>query len=204
MIDARFTKSPMVRSPWPQGRRAEISAKEKDHTGHGVAFVISILLSLFLGSVCFGQVAQNKIDTSKIAVVLPFESTVSKAGGLPEATRTAVIQLLKDEKIFAGVLTPEEAKDKDKATLVEISAKLVEFAPGNMAARVLVGMGSGRSSAAYDFTIRDSATGNVFWQNHIKEKASVWSNSASSAVQRLELPEKIAKTLVKRLQGKKK
>jgi hypothetical protein len=166
--------------------------------------IICILISLPLGSACFGQAAKNKIDASKIAVVLPFESTLEKTRGFPEVTRTAVIAVLKDEKIFADVLTPETAKDKDKATLVEISAKLVQFAPGNMAARVLVGMGSGRSSASYDFTVKDSTTGNVLWQNRIKEKASVWSNSASSSAQRGELPDKIAETFAKLLKGKKK
>lgn len=181
MINPRFTKSPMACS-----------------------LGVGILLSFFLGSVCFGQVTKTKIDTSKTAVVLPFETAVEKTRGFPDATRAAVIAVLKDEKLFAGVLTPEEAKDKDKATLVEISAKLVQFAAGSMATRVLVGMGSGRSSATYDFTIKDSATGNVLWQNRIKEKASVWSNNSSSSAQRGELPEKIAVTLVKLLQGKKK
>ncbi len=181
MINLRFTKSPM-----------------------GCLPRFCILLSLFLGSVCFGQVANNKIDTSKIAVVLPFETALEKTRGFPDATRAAVIVVLKDENVFPGVLTPEEAKDKDKATLVEISAKLTQFAAGNMATRVLVGMGSGRSSATIEFTIKDSATGKVLWKNSIKEKASVWSNNASSASQRGELPEKIAATLVKLLQGKKK
>lgn len=180
MVNHMLTKSPMACSPCS-----------------------GILLSFFLVSACFGQVAKTKIDTSKIAVILPFESAVDKTGGLPQATRTAVIQVLKDAKIFADVLTPEEAKDKNKAALVEIGAKLVEFTSGNRAARVLVGMGSGRASARFEFTLKDPATGNVLWQNSVKKKASVWSNSASSVAQRLELPEQIAETLVKNLKSKK-
>ena len=98
--------------------------------------------------------------------------------------------------MFSAVLTPEEAQDKDKAALVEISAKLTDFGGGNMAARVMVGMGSGRAHAGYDFTIKDSATGNVIWEQRIKGVASVWSNSASSSAQRMELPERVAKSLV--------
>lgn len=167
---------------------------------HKVATAMA--LSLLLGSAGLGWAQQKSLDRSRIAVILPFESEVARPGGLPEATRTAVIQILKDEKLFAGVLTPEETKDKDKATMVEISAKLVEFSPGNRAARVLVGMGSGRASARFDFVIKDAGTGDVLWKNSIKKKASVWSNSASSSAQRMELPDQIGETLVKQLRGK--
>jgi hypothetical protein len=156
-------------------------------------------LTVVSGTICVGQRATNQIDLSKSAVILPFESSVKGAPGLPEATRTAVILFMKDEGMFSAVLTPEEAKDKDRTALVDISAKLVDFAPGNEAARLLVGLGSGRAHAGFDFTAKDSATGNVLWQKHIKETASFWSNSASSVAQRAELPEKVAKSLVKEL-----
>jgi len=160
-----------------------------------------LMLTIFCGSLRAGGRAKTRVDFSKAAVVLPFESTVTvaAASGLPEATRTAVIAYMKEAGMFSAVLTPEEARDNDTATLVEISAKLVDFAPGNMAARVLVGVGSGRAHAGYDFTIKDSATGNVIWEQRIKGVASFWSNSATSAAQRVELPERVAKGLVSTL-----
>ena len=118
---------------------------------------------------------------------------------MPEATRTAVIQFLKDDNLFAAVVSPEDAKGRDKGSLLEIEAKLVDFAAGNMATRAVVGMGSGRAHAGFDFNLKDSATGATLWRGTIKEKASFWSNSASSVAQRAELPEKIAKALVKEL-----
>jgi len=159
---------------------------------------VLIIASIGVG-VSLGQQKKKGIDSSKTAVVMAFDGNGVKAAGFPELSRTTVIQILRDEGMFAAVLTPEEAKDKDKATIIEINAKLVEFKAGNMATRVLVGLGSGRASAAYEFTFKDAASGKVVWQKTIKEKASVWSNSASSTAQRLELPEKIAKTLVKEL-----
>jgi hypothetical protein len=161
-------------------------------TLHGAA------LSLLLSGAGFGQ-AKGQIDSTKTAVVLPFDSSVKGSVGLPEATRTAVALYLKDSGIFAGVLTSEEAQDKEKNGLVNIGATLSDFAAGNMATRVIVGLGAGRAHAGFDFVIKD-AGGATIWQKHIKETASFWSNSASSASQRLELPEKIAKTLVKELQ----
>ncbi|MBZ5597802.1 MAG: hypothetical protein LAN83_05715 [Acidobacteriia bacterium] len=76
-----------------------------------------LVLTLLLGTVCLAQHAKKGLDLSKTAVVLPFEAAVKGATGLPEAARASVIQQLKDEGVFAAVLTPEEAKDKDKATL---------------------------------------------------------------------------------------
>ena len=87
--------------------------------------------------------------------------------------------------------------------MVEIDATLVDFAPGNMAARAIVGMGNGRAHAGFEFTVKDSATGNAIWQGRIKETASFWSNAASSVSQRAELPEKVAKSLVKELKKSK-
>lgn len=161
---------------------------------HRISFVLSAAM---LTALCVGQQANKKIDTSKAVVILPFESSVKGQVGLPEATRAAVIQFLKDEGLFSAVLTPEEAKDK--SALLEIGANLVDFAPGNKATRMVVGLGTGRAHAGFDFTIKDSLTGNTIWQGHIKETASFWSNDASSVAQRAELPEKIAKSLVKKL-----
>lgn len=170
-------------------------------------FVISGLCIVLLtyGSTSARGAVKAKMDVSKAAVILPFDSTVASAAavGLPDATRTAVVAYLKEANLFSAVLTPEEAKDRDKATVVEIHATLVDFAPGNMAARVMVGLGSGRAHAGYDMIIKDSATGNVIWEQRIKGVASVWSNNSSSAAQRTELPERVAKELVKQLKNRK-
>lgn len=157
----------------------------------------ALCLAACLAAPCF---AQSRIDRAKSAVLLPFVAgDVKSSAGFLDASRTTLLAVLKDEKVFAEVLSPEEAAGKDKAQLVEISAKLIEFKAGNMATRMMVGLGSGRASAAFDFVLKDAATGNTLWQKVIKEKASVWSNSASSTAQRLELPEKIANTLAKEL-----
>ncbi len=156
-----------------------------------------ICLTVSLGVSCF---AQSRIDRTKSAVLLPIVAgEVKSTAGFLDASHSTLLAVLKDEKVFAAMLTPEEAATKDKAQVIEISAKLVEFKAGNMATRVLVGLGSGRASAAYDFVLKDAATGKTLWQKVIKEKASVWSNASSSTAQRLELPEKIAYTLVKEL-----
>jgi hypothetical protein len=159
-------------------------------------------VALLVVGVCAAQHAKKGVDLSKTAVVLPFESAVKGAAGLPEATRAAVIQTLKDDGVFAAVLTPEEAKDKDKATLVEISARLVDFAPGNAGKRLMVGFGSGRAHAGFEFTLKEPATGDTVWTKTIKQTASFWFNSTtSSAAERGELPDGVAKTLVKELKA---
>ena len=157
-----------------------------------------IILAALTVPVCMGQ-KQAQIDTSKTAVIGPFETTQKGAIGLPEATRTAVIAYLKDDGMFPAVLTTEEAKDVEKESTIGIAATLSEFKAGNRATRVLVGLGSGRASATWDFTVTDGATGDVVWQRTIKEKASFWGNTDTSREQRGVLPEKVAKTLVKQL-----
>ena len=141
----------------------------------------------------------GQLDLSKGAVVLAFETSISDpaAAGLPDATRTAVISVLKGADMFPAVGTPEQAKDKK--ALVEISAKLVDFAGGNVAKRMIIGLGTGRAHAGFDFVVKDAATGKVLWQKTVKETASFWSNSASSSAQRTELPEKVAKSFMEQL-----
>jgi len=161
-------------------------------------------IALLLAGVCSAQDSKKGVDLSKTAVVLPFESAVQGAPGLPEATRTAVIQTLKDSGTFVAVLTPEEAKDKDKATLVEISARLVDFAAGNAAKRVMLGFGSGRAHAGFEFTIKNPVTGQTVWQETVKQTASLWFNSyTSSGAERAELPQKVAKKLAQDLKAQK-
>jgi hypothetical protein len=141
----------------------------------------------------------TQLDLSKGAIVLPFGSSISDpaAAGLPEATRAAVIAILKTDRIFTAVGGPEEAKDKK--ALMEITAELVDFSGGNAATRMIVGLGTGRAHAGFVFTIKESGTGKILWKKTIKETASFWSNSASSSSQRSELPEKVAKTFVEEL-----
>ena len=139
------------------------------------------------------------IDLKKTAVLLPFESAVKGAPGFPETTRTTIAAFLKDDGVFSQVLMSEQAGEQDKSSLLEIGASLTEFKAGNMATRMLVGVGSGRASATWVFTIKEAHSGKVVFQKTIKEKASFWSNNSSSSSQRQELPEKIAKALIKEL-----
>jgi hypothetical protein len=156
-------------------------------------------LTICLFVAMFAALAEAQIDLAKSVVIMPFETTVKGAPGFVDSTQTAIVQFLKDAAIFSAVLTPEEAAGKDKGSVVELRGTLSDFAPGNMATRALVGLGSGRAHAGFDFTIKDAA-GRTIWQKKIKETASFWSNSASSVAQRQELPEKVAKTLVKELE----
>lgn len=142
----------------------------------------SLFLLLAAASGLLGQA--QKIDTSKSIVILPFESTVKSAPGFSDAARASVIAYLKDAKTFAGVLTPEEAKDK--SGVLELNATLADFSGGNMATRAIVGLGSGRAHAGFDFVLKEGER--TIWQKRIKETASFWSNSASSSSQRQELP----------------
>jgi len=163
-------------------------------------------IALLLAGVCSAQQSKKGVDLSKTAVVLPFESAVQGAPGLPEATRAAVIQTLKESGTFAAVLTPEEAKDKDKATLIEISARLVDFAAGNEAKRLMLGFGSGRAHAGFEFTLKDPVSGETVWQKTIKQTASYAFNFnafTSSSGERAELPKKVAKKLVQELKAQK-
>ncbi len=159
-------------------------------------------LVLLVVTVYAAEHSKKGVDLSKTAVVLPFESAVKGAAGLPEATRAAVIQTLKGDGVFAAVLTPEEAKDKDKTTLVEISARLVDFAAGNAAKRLTVGFGSGRAHAGFEFTFTEPATGTIVWKKTIKQTASFWFNgTTSSAAERAELPDGLAKKLEQELKA---
>jgi hypothetical protein len=139
-------------------------------------------------------------DLSKAARIKTFESSVTEAdaASLPDATRGAVIQILNNSRMFSALVGPDEAVGNQ--TLVEISAELIDFASGNVAERMVIGFGTGRAHAGFDFTVKDSRTGKVLWKKTIKETASFWSNSASSSAQRSELPEKVAKRFVEELQ----
>lgn len=166
----------------------------------------AVLIAMVLVSaMCFSQAKGKGLDLGKTLVVKPFESTVKGAATLPEATRQAVIQMMKDEAVFSAVLTPEEAKDKEKPGLIELEAKLVDFAPGSAAKRLMVGFGSGRAHAGFEFTFKDAATGEILWQRTVKQTASFWFNSTtSSAAERSELPEGLAKKLIQEVKKQEK
>jgi hypothetical protein len=157
----------------------------------------TLRLVAFSAALVVNSPASSEVDFKLAVAVAPFESAVKVSPGFTDVARTTVVAHLKEDKTFSGVFTSEETKEKAP---LELTARLVEFKAGNMATRVLVGLGSGRASAAFDFALKDSQSGKVVWKKTIKEKASVWSNSASSTAQRLELPEKIARALIKELQ----
>lgn len=163
-----------------------------------------IFLAFLLAAGSPAQAQKKSLDAYKTVVVQPFETSVKGAIGLPEATRTSVIRALKEAGTFAAVLTPEEAVTKlspdDKTPRLDLQAKLVDFAPGNAAKRLMVGFGSGRAHARFDFTLKDAASGEVVWQGSVKQTASYWFNQyTSSASERGELPEGVAKKLVEQL-----
>ena len=102
----------------------------------------------------------------------------AEAAGLPDATPAAIMQILKSRKMFSAVVGPEEAIGRKP--LVEISADLVDFAPGNVATRIIVGLGTGRAHAGFNFAVKEPATGRVLWKKTIKETASFWSRLPSA------------------------
>lgn len=102
------------------------------------------------------------------------------------------------------MLAPEEAANRDKATWIEINARGVDFAADKAAKRLMIGSGTGRAHAGFEFTLRDATTGEVVWQKTIKQTASYWFNEfTSSSGERAELPEKAAKKFVEELKPQK-
>ena len=157
-----------------------------------------VALAFLFGSVCTGQGGKK----DQTLVVMPFEKAVKGAAGFPEATRTVVIETMKDEALFGAVLTPEEAAAKGITDALELTAKLIDFEAGSAAKRLLVGFGSGRAHAVFEFSLKDSK--GEIWKKTIKSTASFWFNgSTSSATERSELPEGIAKELAKELKKRK-
>ena len=69
---------------------------------------------------------------------------------------------------------------------------------------MMVGFGSGRAHAGFEFTVKDATTGDVLWHKTIKQTASFWFNgTTSSAAERAELPEGLAKKFVEELKKEK-
>jgi hypothetical protein len=152
-----------------------------------------VLQGITVYGVLAGEKQKSKIDFTKAAVVLPLEYSVAEAASSPlaETMQKNIIACLKEAALFSAVLTPEEAKDKDKATLIEITGKWEDF-------RTTAGiLGFGPECNVLDITIRDSATGNMLWKKRFKV-------IVPSAFQRSALPETAAKELVQELKYEKK
>ena len=169
-----------------------------------------LTLTFLLGGAWLAHAGTKVLDAYKTVVVDPFESSAKGAGGLPEAVRSSVIQALKDGGVFMETLTPEEAKakqnqnqgqnEKGNTGVLKLQGRLVDFNPGNAAKRLMVGLGTGRAHATFEFTLKDASSGEVVWQKTVKQTASFWFNgTTSSAAERGELPEGVAKKLVQEL-----
>jgi len=167
---------------------------------------IGMVMFLLLLSGITAHAGKKPLDSYRGLVVEAFDSSVKGAIGLPKAVRDACLQAIKEEGLFTEVASAEEEKAKTaeqqpaKEGVLRLSGQLVDFEPGNAAKRLMVGFGSGRAHAAFDFALRDPATGQIVWQKKLKQTASFWFNgTTSSAAERGELPEGLAKKLVEEL-----
>jgi len=159
-----------------------------------------VMLAIVGGSV-FAE--RKKIDFSKAAVVMPFESSLKEVSSLfPETTRETIIAYLKEAALFSAVLTPEEAKDRDKANLIEITGKLEDFASGSQPGKIR-GSGWKPAHAEFEIALKDLATDGVLWNHRIKADAFYLFPKASSTSQRSGLPDNSAKEFVKQLSAEK-
>jgi hypothetical protein len=153
-----------------------------------------VILLALLGVALSGQAAPRRE-----AVVVPFTAEVQVTPGFLDATRTTVVAFLREHRrgkgLFVSVLTERTAGFDG----VEIGARLVKFKPGNAALRATVGMGAGRASARFEFTMTDTRKGVVIWRKTIQATAAYFGSSGSSHGQRQELPERIAERLMKDL-----
>jgi hypothetical protein len=145
--------------------------------------------------------SKTRIDFSKTAVVMPFESSLIAASSvIPETTQKYVISLLKEAALFPEVLTSKEAKNRDKATLIEITGRLEDYSSGRTTRGIL--FSSYRPAyAEFSITIKDSATGTVLWERCINAEEASFASSKS----RISEPSKnVARKFVKELQAEKK
>lgn len=172
----------------------------------GETFKVRMLLAFVIGLAVQAHAGKKLLDDYNNVVVERFESSVKGAIGLPDAVRGACLQAIKEDVLFSEVATAEEDKAKDgenapvKPAVLRLSGQLVDFEPGNAAKRMMVGFGTGRAHASFEFTLRDPSMGRVVWQKRVKQTASFWFNgTTSSAAERGELPEGLAKKLVEEL-----
>ena len=171
-----------------------------------------MLLLLLMAGTYQARAGKKPLDGAKELVVERFDSSIKGAIGLPDAVRNACVQAVKESDLFTEVITAEEetakASEKDSAKQggLRLTGQLVDFEAGNAAKRLMVGFGSGRAHAGFEFALRDPATGEIVWHKKVKQTASFWFNgTTSSAEERAELPEGLAKKLVEELkkeQGK--
>jgi hypothetical protein len=152
--------------------------------------LIGVMLQAIIGGgVLAGEKQNPKIDFTKIAVVSPFDSSVTEedASLLTETMREIVIAHLQKASLFSAVVTSEEAKDWNKAILIEITGKLTKFKQAHSFV-----------CAGFDIVIKDSATGNVLWNQSLGANIAPLLHPLSAS-QRSKLPEKVAKEFVKQL-----
>ena len=85
---------------------------------------------------------------------------------------------------------------------VILLALLAVAVSGQVAGRreAVVGLGAGRASARFEFTMTDTRKGQVIWRKTIQATAAFFGSSGSSHGQRQELPERIAERLLKELE----
>lgn len=131
--------------------------------------------------------------------VRPLTAEVEVTPGFLDATRATVVSFLREHKqgraAFDTVLTERPAGFDG----LELGGRLVAFKPGNAAVRAVVGLGSGRASARFEFVLTDMASGKVVWRGTVKAVAAFFGSSGSSHGQRQELPERVAERLVRQL-----
>jgi hypothetical protein len=164
----------------------------------GVLSIGVMVLVIINDSAMAGEI-KKKIDFSKAAVVMPFESSLMVASSvIPETTQKYVIRFLKEEALFSAVLTPEEAKNRDKSALIEITGRLDDFSTGRTT-RALLFPAYRPAYAEFDITLKDSATGTVLWERCISAEASSLSSRSSLSVP----PEKVAEKFIKELKAEK-
>ena len=164
----------------------------------------AVMYLVIVANATWATADKKSLQTYNSVVVQPFETAVEGTFGLPDATRSAVIQAVKEGNVFPQVLTPEQSKagegSEQKVPSLKLEGRLVDFAGGNAAKRLMVGFGSGRAHATFLFQLKDEASGEIVWEKRLKQTASFWFNSTtSSAAERAELPEGLAKQLSKEL-----
>ena len=160
------------------------------------SYLLLLASPLLLLAICV-DARGGSVDPGKPIVIKAFTASVKGAAGLPEAVRGSVVQTLKDDGTFKSIIKEEEAKDAPAGYVLE--GDLINFEAGNAAKRLMVGFGSGRSHAVFGFVLKDAA-GQVVWKKQIKQTASFWFNgTTSSAAERAELPDGLAKKLMEEL-----
>jgi uncharacterized protein DUF4410 len=189
----------------PTNLAAEIPEQNgKEYAMKKPKLMYAVMYLVILANATWAMADKRSLHSYNSVVVQPFETAVEGTFGLPEATRSAVIQAVKEGNFFPAVLTPEQSNagegSEQKVPSLKLEGRLLDFAGGNAAKRLMVGFGSGRAHATFLFQLKDAASGEIVWEKKVKQTASFWFNSTtSSAAERAELPEGLAKQLSKEL-----